>query len=188
MSTDRPRRLAAATLALTVAFGLAGCGTGGSAQTSQQYQPGVGSNLREGDVQLFNALLVQNTDGSLSFSAGLVNTTDVEQALTGATISPLGGDRATQAEPSTDVTIAPRQLFTIGSAGELAGIEVPGLTEGRYAAITMTFDGAGDVSIEVPVVARTADYSQVAETPADSDPLEELDAEPADEAEAEEAG
>ncbi|MGJ9411548.1 hypothetical protein ACHAAC_02465 [Aeromicrobium sp. CF4.19] len=169
MTTDRPRRLAAATLALAAAVGLSACGTGFDAATNQQYQPGIGANQREGDVTVYNALLVQNSDGTLSFSGGIVNDVDEPQTLEGASFVPSTSEddaaELTEVTPSSEVTVAAGGVFTIGSAGELAGLEVPGTSEGRYVTITLTFDGAGDVTVDAPVVERTADYSGVAAAP-----------------------
>jgi hypothetical protein len=163
--TVRTRRLTAAALSLTAALGLTACGTGGDAQTSQQYQPGVGANLRTGDVQLYNALVVASPDDTLAISAGMLNTTDSEQTLESVTLKPLDGSATVTARPSTAVELPPRQLFTIGREGELAGIDGKDIPVGRYVDITLTFSGAGEVEISAPVVARTEAYAQVAQKP-----------------------
>lgn len=165
MPTVRTRRLTAASMILAASLGLSACGTGGGAATNQQYQPGIGANLRTGDVQLYNALLVAGSDDTLAFSAGVLNTTDSPQTLESVTITPLGGSGSVSADPATDVELAPRQLFTIGRAGELAGIDGATIPVGRYADVTMTFSDAGEVEISVPVVARNTSYADVAETP-----------------------
>lgn len=187
MPTVRTRRLTAASMILAASLGLSACGTGGGAATNQQYQPGVGANLRTGDVQLYNALLVAGSDDTLAFSAGMLNTTDAAQTLESVTIAPLGGSGSVTAEPATSVELPPRQLFTIGRAGELAGIDGATLPVGRYADVTLTFSDAGEVEISVPVVARNASYADVAETPP-SDGAEQQAAEEADEAEENPAG
>ncbi len=120
MSTVRTRRLTAATLMLTAALGLTACGTGGSTQTNQQYQPGIGANVRTGDVRLYNALLVANTDDTYALSVGLLNTTDEEQTLESVTVRPLEGSGSVTAEPALPVELQPRQLYTLGRQGEVA--------------------------------------------------------------------
>lgn len=174
MTTVRPRRLAAASILCAATLGLAACGTGFNAATSQQYQPGVGTNQREGDVRLYNALLVQNTDGTFSLSVGVVNTTDTDQQLTGATFTPLSEEGAlAELEPAVDVSVPAGGLYTLGPAGEFAGFEVDGLGEGRFATITLTFDGVGDVVINAPVVDRAARYAGIPDSsPEDESPLE----------------
>ena len=173
MTTDRPRRLAAASILLAASLGLAACGTGFDAATSQQYQPGVGTNQREGDVRLYNALLVQNTDDTFSLSVGVVNTTDADQELTGATFVPLSEEGTlTELEPAVDVAVPAGGLYTLGPEGEFAGFEVDGLGDGRFVTITLTFDGVGDVVINAPVVDRAARYSEIpAASPEDDAPL-----------------
>ena len=70
------RRLApaAALLAATAALGLSACsGTGMDAQTNAQYQAGVGANVRSGPIQVYNALAVDNGDGTATLSAAILN-------------------------------------------------------------------------------------------------------------------
>ena len=188
MPTVRTRRLTAASMILAASLGLSACGTGGGAATNQQYQPGIGANLRTGDVQLYNALLVAGSDDTLAFSAGVLNTTDSPQTLESVTITPLGGSGSVTAEPAADVELAPRQLFTVGRAGELAGIDGATLPVGRYADVTLTFSDAGEVEISVPVVARNASYADVAETPPSDTTDEQQATEEAAEAEENPAG
>jgi hypothetical protein len=139
VSTVRTRRLTAATLMLTAALGLTACGTGGSTQTNQQYQPGIGANVRTGDVRLYNALLVANTDDTYALSVGLLNTTDEEQTLESVTVRPLEGSGSVTAEPALPVELQPR--------------------------LTLTFSSGDEVEVEAPIVARTSTYSDVAEKP-----------------------
>ena len=76
--------MAATTLAVS-ALALAGCtATGVDAQTNQQYQPGVGANLRTGEMHLYNALAVDNGNGSATLSTVVLNTTDETQKLDSA--------------------------------------------------------------------------------------------------------
>lgn len=168
MTTDRPRRLAAAASTILLSLGLTACGTGGDAALNQQYQPGIGANVRVGDVEIHNALLVRNEDGTLSFSAGLVNTSDTAQRLESATLTPLGGSETVEAEIFEPVTVAPNALYTIGGQGELAGIDGEPFTAGGYARVTLTFSGAGDVTVEAPSVERSPMYDSVASEPAGS--------------------
>lgn len=165
MSTARTRRIAAASTMLIALAGLSACGTSGSAATSQQYQPAVGANLRSGDVQMYNALLVADKDGTLAFSAGLLNTTNTAQTLEGATITLLDGSATVDAKPAVDVELVSDQLYTIGRTGELAGIDGADLPAGLYAKVTLTFSDAGEFTIEAPIVARSSIYDAIASTP-----------------------
>jgi hypothetical protein len=162
-SARSPRlRSAAATLLAAAALGLAGCsGTGVGAQTNQQYQPGVGANLRTGDVQLYNALAVDNGDGTATVSAVVVNTSDDTQKLDGVTATSRGGAVDVKAAPAI---IGPGDSFDTGPAATvvLAGDAVGA---GDYVSLTFTFDQAGDVTIDAPVVTRTEMYADVATQP-----------------------
>ena len=164
----RSRRTIAA-IALTVAapFALSACGTSFNAQTNQQYQAGVGSNLRTGPIQVYNGLFVSNDDSdempSATFSGGLLSAEpqkiiQVSVAADGATVT---------AEPSVPVNLEANKLKTLGAAGEFV-ISMESLVPG--AVVTVTFESAsGDVaSLEVPVVERTEMYADVATKPAKS--------------------
>ncbi|KQY58422.1 hypothetical protein ASD11_01790 [Aeromicrobium sp. Root495] len=165
MLSARPRRLMTASLLLAAGLSLSACGTGGDAQTNAVYQPAIGANLRSGDVQLYNALLVSNDDDTYTLSAGLLNKTKQPEQLTGASITPLDGGAPATAEPSSTVEIPSDRLLTIGSEGEIV-LSASDLVAGKYVKLTLTFAGAGDVSIEAPVVERGEEgvYDAVAET------------------------
>ena len=154
----RPRSAAAALFAAT-AVALAGCtGTGVDAQTNQQYQAGVGANLRTGQVQLYNTLAVDNGDGTATLSTVIVNTTDETQKLDAV----VGHDRRSGDQVERRGRAGhhrPRRLFNTGPA---ATVVLTGDTveAGDYVTLTLTFDKAGDVTIEAPVVTRTEMYSR----------------------------
>lgn len=163
-SARSPRlRSAVATLIAATALALAGCtGTGVDAQTNQQYQAGVGANLRTGQVQLYNALAVDNDDGTATLSAVVVNTTDETQKLDAVTATTAGGDPVdTTTAPAI---IAPGDSFNTGPAATVM-LTGGAVKAGDYVTITMTFDKAGDVTIDLPVVTRTEMYHDVAENP-----------------------
>jgi copper(I)-binding protein len=162
----RPRT-AAATLFAATAVALAGCsGTGFDAQTNQQYQAGVGANLRTGQIQLFNTLAVDNGDGTATLSTVIVNTTDETQKLeaVNATISDSGEPVDFEAAPAI---IGPGDSFNTGPAATV--MLTGGVVEaGDYVTLTLAFDRAGEVTIEAPVVTRTEMYSEVAKEPGGS--------------------
>ena len=172
MLSARPRRLLTASIVLASGLTLAGCGTGLSAQTNAIYQPAVGANTHTGDVQLYNTVLVANPDGTYTLSAGLLNTTDTDQTLTGFSVAPLGESAGTPKPASTElpVVLKPNRLFTIGTLGQVI-IEDSQLKPGDYADLTLSFATSGDVSIEAPIVARGNEgvYDSVAEGPESGD-------------------
>jgi len=155
-----PRRIAtgAALLAATAALGLGGCsGTGVDAQTNAPYQAGVGANVHSGTIQLYNALAVDNGDGTLTLSAAVLNTTTKPVKLV---------DVETGPEPEGAVggwplIVGAGQLKDIGKSGTVI-IESKKLTAGEYVKVKLTFSGKNSVSVDAPIVARTAIYDNVA--------------------------
>ncbi|MGI9085897.1 MAG: hypothetical protein ACR2FE_11515 [Aeromicrobium sp.] len=156
----------AATLAAS-ALALAGCSaTGVDAQTNQQYQPGVGANLRTGQVQLYNALAVDNGDGTATLSSVVLNTTDETQKLDSASATATSDGTEVDVETAPAI-IGPGDTFNTGPAATVV-LTGDALGAGDYVTITLTFDQAGEISIEAPVVARTEMYADVARKPGGS--------------------
>jgi len=159
--SPRLRSAAAPFLAATV-IALAGCsGTGIDAQTNQQYQAGVGANLRTGQVQLYNALAVDNGNGTATLSTVIVNTSEETQKLDAATAATADGTSVeSQMGPAI---IGPGDSFNTGP--EATVVFAGDMAAGDYVTITLAFNRAGDVTIDVPVVTRTEMYADVAENP-----------------------
>lgn len=155
----RPISLAAAVAAATLALG--GCSdTNFGAQTNQPYQAGVGANLR-GDIDVLNALVVANPDGTATISAGVVNQADDADAITGVTATTLDGSRLTLEAPDTDMALPAKKIVPLGKSGG-AGVYV--LTDapiGKYVRLTFTFTSAAAATIEAPVVTRDESYDEV---------------------------
>jgi copper(I)-binding protein len=169
-SARSPRlRSAAATLLAATALALAGCtATGVDAQTNQQYQAGVGSNLRSGQVHLYGALVVDNGDGTATVSTVIVNTTDEPQKLDSVAATSRGDAVEVETAPAI---IGPGDSFNTGPAAT-AVLTGDSVTAGSYVTLTLTFDRAGDVTIDAPVVTRTEMYEDVAEEPGGEAPAE----------------
>jgi hypothetical protein len=170
-------RALATIVLLAVVPALAGCiATGTDAATNTQYQPGIGANLRSGQVQLYNALVVDNGDGTGTVSVLISNSGDEPQKLDEVTATTSAGE-------DVDVTTAPaivganRSLSTGPAA--TAVLESDDVTAGSYVRLTFTFDRAGDVTIEAPVVARDETYADVAEKPGGKPAEDESVEEPA---------
>lgn len=149
-----------ALLAAAAALGLGGCaGTGVDAQTNAQYQAGVGANVRSGSIQLFNALAVDNGDGTATFSAAILNRDDTPAKLTGA--SALASDGSAVKATTAPAIIDAGQMFNTGKAAAVILADKK-LVAGQYVTVKLTFDGGRTVSVEAPVVARSAIYDEVA--------------------------
>jgi len=182
----RRRRIAAIALVAAAPFVLSACGTSFGAQTNQQYQPSVGANLRDTDVpvQIYGGLLVDNDDGTATFSGVLLARGDDDQTLTSAEITPSASDtNATPAGSPTTVKLAsPLDLpaetpVRLGDEGEII-VKSDDLTAGEYALITLELDSGEQVSLNIPVVVRTSTYDSVSKSaPASEAPEPEAPAE-----------
>jgi copper(I)-binding protein len=165
VSTVRRRRLAATALAATALLALGACGTGFNAQTNQVYQAGTGANHR-GEMDVLNTLLVANDDGSATLSAGIVNNTKDEQRLVSVTATTLDDKPLTVASTKMILSLPADNLTTIGGIADAGGFAVlKDATAGAYVKVTLTFSDAAPVTIEAPVVARTAEYEKVGGAP-----------------------
>jgi len=147
-------------VATATALGLGGCaGTGMDAQTNAQYQPGIGANVRTGSIQLYNALAVDNGDGTATLSAAILNRADTPAKLTGATAR--GSDHSAVKATTAPAIVDPGQLFNIGKAGAVI-LQDKKLQAGEYVTVELTFNGGRSVRVDAPVVARSAIYDEVA--------------------------
>ncbi len=168
MSTVRRRRLAATALATTALLALGGCGTSFKAQTNQVYQAAVGADHR-GEMDVLNTLVVANADGSATLSTSIVNNTDSEQELSSVTATDLKGQELPIASPKLAPQPLPAGILsTVGGASDTRSFRITeGATAGDYVRLTLTFTGptagttAAPVTIEAPVVPRTAEYEKV---------------------------
>lgn len=154
MSTRRT--IAAIALAVAAPFALSACGTSFGAQTNQQYQAAVGSNLRSGPVSVYNGLFVENPTGSVTFSGALLSKEN--QTIESVTV-----DGAAK-KLLSPITLEPDTLLTLGAEGEIV-IRSADIAAGDYVTINFAASPGGNISIEVPVVTRTPEYADVARLP-----------------------
>lgn len=182
MSTVRRRRIAATALATTALLTLGACGTSFDAQTNKIYQAAVGADHR-GDIDALSTLLVANEDGSATLSTSLINNTDTDHELTSVQATTLDGK--TLEVRGDEPLKAPRGVLTpVGSATGTSGFWITeGATAGAYVRLTLTFTDSAPITIEAPVVTRTAEYANVATQPAP----EPTEAEQAEQTETEQA-
>jgi hypothetical protein len=152
MLTSTRRRLAAVAMVLLVPA-LAGCGF--NEQTDQVYQPGVGVNNREGDVDVLGAVVVSSLNGEGTFVASLVNkNTSTEDTL--VTMTGDGLDIALAAP----VKLPADQLVNLADSG---AVSVTGETvqPGKFARLTLTFQSGQKTEINAPVVPYSGDFNDV---------------------------
>lgn len=159
MSPVRPRRTAAIAVSATALLVLTGCGTGFSAQTNQPYDAAVGSNQRGGNVDVLNALFVDNGDGTATFSAAFLNKDKTSHILKSVTATTDAGApiASTLAAPRE---LEPQTLFSPGKAGDI--ILTGEFPTGGFVRITFDIEGVAPITVDAPVVTRTTMYDSVA--------------------------
>ena len=142
---------------------LTGCGTGFSAQTSQQYDAAVGSNHRGGEIDVLNALFVDNADGTATFSAALLNKGTSAHILNSVMTTTDDGTAiaSTLTKPQE---LRSQMVYSPGKDGDI--IMTGSFSAGGFVKITFDFDGVAPLTINVPVVTRTSTYDSVAKRPA----------------------
>lgn len=181
----RRRRLAAIALVAASPLVLSACGTSFSAQTNQQYQQSIGANLRDIDapVQIYNGLFVDNGDGTATFSGALLARSEdrviesVEVTASGTDVNATPSGTPTVVDLPNGLELTAEMLAPLGEGGEII-VDNEDVGEGRYALLTLNLASGEQVSLNLPVVARTEQYSSVAtesQTPS-AEELEELDA------------
>jgi copper(I)-binding protein len=179
--TSQPVRRAVATAVVVIATAaLSGCGSSFNAQTDQIYQPAVGSNNRESQVYVLNALLVTGgTNGALV--AGLLNEADTDDVLTGVTAKASNGNDLTATIVGDQVPLPSRSLVRLSQDAEVAisGTDAAELGAGGSISVTFTFQNADPVTLDAPIEAREGPYADVplptpsaSSTPAPSTPTQ----------------
>lgn len=166
----RRRRLAAIALVVTAPLTLSACSTSFGAPTNQQYQQGIGANLREGSVQIYNGLFVDNEDGTATFSGAFL-AREEDQVITSASVTPsLGAPVPVTLE--APIELAAEDLLPVGSQGKII-VASDAVEAGRYVTLTLG-TSSGEVTLDVPVVERTEMYSSVATEPVATAESEDL--------------
>lgn len=148
-------------MAATALLTLGACTRGFDAQTNQQYQAAAGANSH-GDIDVLNALLVANEDGSATVSAGFVNNTDSDAKLSSVSVTTLSGEELPVRGLRIALPVPEGVLTKLGQESDSGAFRVTeGAKAGYYVKVTFSFDGSSPVTIEAPVVTRTAEYDSV---------------------------
>ena len=147
------RSIAKATVVLTAAalsLGLSSCSMRGFDEpTDQVYNPAVGVNNQDSDVDVLNAVIVSGSDGSGTLVATLVNNDqENDDALTGINA---GGDDQVSVTAPSKTTIEAGSLLSLVDEG---GAKVTGdaVTAGTFITLTFAFQSSESVTLDVPVV------------------------------------
>lgn len=159
MALRRPRRalaVAGAAALLSTSL-LSGCGFGQA--TDRPYTPAWGANDQSSGMYVMNAVVVASEDGTGVFVATLSNQSKTEPVALSEISSAESGLTAELTEP---IEVPARGSVNLGDDH---GIPVTGdfvVQESPYLPITLHFDGAQSVDIEVPVVPATGDFADFA--------------------------
>jgi hypothetical protein len=135
------------TAAAALSLGLTSCGF--DQPTDQVYNPAVGVNDQDSDVDVLNAVIVSGSEGSGTLVASLVNN-DQENDDELAGISAGGGDQATVTPPAETSIEAGSLLSLLDEGG--AKIEGDAVRAGAFVTLTFSFARAESVTVDVPVV------------------------------------
>lgn len=148
------RTAAAASLVLLVPV-LGACGF--NAQTDQVYQPSVGANFHDGTVDVLGAVVVSGGEGSGTFVASLANkSVSKAETLTGIT-----GEDGVQVQLVRPVEVPAGGLVNLATRGA-ASVSGESVSAGSFARLTLTFDSGETAELNMPVIARSGEYSDVA--------------------------
>jgi hypothetical protein len=142
---------------LLVVGALSGCGTGMDAQTNAIYDAGEGINERGGGVDVLNALLVANPDGSGTLSTALLNNGQEVDALVDVAASADGEELAVEGD-GLPLELPPSPRAPLNLSDE-APLYVQDVEAGYFVTVALQFENAAPVEIEIPVVDRGDDPS-----------------------------
>ena len=144
------RSLAAGTVALAAAAVLTACGF--NYPTDRISNLTVGTNYRDGNVSVLNAVVVSAADNSGTFIATFVNNTDQPQQVTNIT-----GDGEVTGVDVTPLTIKPKGLVNLADGG---GYAVTGtFSPGDIVHLTFSLGDGSTFPLEVPVVLEAGDFA-----------------------------
>jgi len=151
-------------VALAVAPVLASCSFGTSnfdAQTNQFYTPAEGVTERSGGVDVLNALVVAEDSGRGRFIAGLVNNSDTtDDALT--QVQGSGDYSDIQGSLTTPIDVAADSFVQLADKGvEPVVLTGDQIAPGRFVEVTITFQQADAVTVQLPVVRAEDDFADI---------------------------
>lgn len=153
MLTPVRRRLAAVAVVLLVPA-LGACGL--NYQTNEFYQPGIGVNDRDGEVDVLAAVVVSSTEGSGTFVASLVNQ-NLEESVSLVRVS---GEEVEAELLGSAIEIGPEELVNLADMGVIA-VDGERVRRGLFVRVTLEFDNGQKTRLNVPVVGKDAEYSDV---------------------------
>ena len=179
-TTSSGRRLRSLAVAGAAIAALTGCSTSFNAQTNHVYDPGPGTNSRGGGVDVLNALIVDNGNGTGTLSTTLVLNpgefpagTEIPPVVTmdQMTVTTLNGEPIDSTLVSGGIALKRNESVKLGRKPD-ATVSGGNFGPGDIVQLNLDFDAAAKpVQLQIPVVTRegTTIYDQIAEgTPSPS--------------------
>ncbi len=167
--SPRPRRLAAAGLALAAALTLSACQISSPVTTDMNYDPADGVSVDAGDVAVRDLLVVSEGDGAAGVVSGLV----VNNATEPADVTLAVNTEGQMVALSPTVSVAPGQSVRLdGASPEGSGtpVELPAVEAspgGIVTIVVQTSLGDADSGL-APVVLPQGPYGDLVSSTADS--------------------
>ena len=160
MNATTSRRLAAAAVLLALPA-LSSCGVNFKAQTDQVYTPAEGVNNRDGNMDVLNALIVSDSEGTGRFVAGFSNNTDQESTLTAVT--GLGVDQQIEFTLDDGDFTVPGYGFLQLADPDSGMVTASGdpIKAGYFVDVELQFSDSDPVEVQVPVVPPGEDFTDV---------------------------
>lgn len=134
-------------------------------QTDQVYQPAVGVNDRSGAVNVFGAVVVSGSDGGGTFVASFVNTHPDKPAK----LTSISGEDDVVVRIVKPVEIAPDTLVNLAPLGAVSVTGEP-VSAGAFVRLTLEFDSGQKTEVNVPVVDKAEEFSEVSPAISGSSP------------------
>jgi hypothetical protein len=143
---------------------VASCSFGTSnfdAQTNQIYNPAEGVNDRTSSMDVLDALIVSDEAGRGRFIAGLVNDSrSTDDALT--SVQGAGKDAAIKGSLATPIDVVPNGYVQLADDGvKPVVLEGDPIVPGTFVEVTISFQEADAVTMELPVVTAEDDFAGI---------------------------
>lgn len=155
------RRLSRRNLALSIGAlvlaipGVSACGF--NYATDREYTPGNGTNDLNGAVDVLNALIVSDEDGSGTFIASLSNNTQ-DEPISFDALS-FGSNSTIEVAPFDPIEVAPQGLVNLGDG---QGIKVSGdIVQGDFIELSLAFSNGETADMDVLIVAADYEYTDL---------------------------
>lgn len=180
--TSRPRVFVVAAL-LAVAPALAACGAGSDANMAQPYIATEAAEKSQNGITVAQAFILGPESGQ-TLPAGsaaplyltMVNDNPEADQLTGITTDP---QAASSAKATSPIALPPQTL--VKSANPTPQIVIEGIREplrgGETMRLTLEFQNAGSIPMDVPVITRSREFATLQPAP-ESSPSPETEATP----------